>query len=401
MVRYSKDQSFNITSLSKARIESIDLLKGLAMIIMALDHVRDYFHISVHFFDPTDPTHSSLPLYFTRWITHFCAPAFSFLAGLSAFMIGKRKTTNELSGFLVKRGIWLVFIELTIVAFGWNFDLHFRYVSLQVIWSLGISMIFLGGLIHFSKTFILIFSLALIFGHNLLDSTHFDNNILWNILHERNYFHFAVGPNFFSAYALIPWVAVMSLGYYFGQLYDSSFDANKRKKILSGVGISAIAIFFLLKGINQYGDPVSWTRFGEIAKTLMSFSNITKYPPSLQFLLITLGVTILFLAISEKWRGRTVDFFCVFGRVPFFYYVLHIYLIHFIALVVVEVTGYGWQAMILTNFVTRVDTLKGYGLNLWMVYLIWIGIILLLYPLCKKFDNYKQAHKEKWWLSYL
>jgi len=371
------------------------------MIIMALDHTRDYFHISVHFFDPSDPTQSTLPLYLTRWVTHFCAPAFSFLAGLSAYMVGKRKSKKELSGFLVKRGIWLVFIELTIVAFGWSFDPHLGYASLQVIWVLGISMIFLAGLIHLPKTLILVFSCTLIFGHNLLDSLHFDNSILWYILHERSYFQFAVGPTLFSAYALIPWVAVMSLGYCFGQLYDSSFDDDKRKQILSSVGISAIAIFLLLKGINQYGDPIRWIRFDDVSQTLMSFFNITKYPPSLQYLLITLGVTILFLAWSEKWSGKIADFFCVFGRVPFFYYIVHIYLIHLMALVLAELTGYGWQALILHKFISRVDELKGYGLNLWMVYLIWIVVVISLYPICKFFDHYKQTHKEKWWLSYL
>jgi len=388
-------------TIPKTRIVSIDLLKGLVMIIMALDHTRDYFHISVHFFDPTDPAQSTLPIYFTRWVTHFCAPAFSFLAGLSAFMVGKRKSKNGLSAFLFKRGVWLVLLELTIVAFSWSFNPHFSYVSLQVIWALGVSMIFLAGLIRFSKTFILVFSCLLIFGHNLLDSVHFDNNILWYLLHDRSYFHFAAGPNFFSAYALIPWVAVMSLGYYFGPLYDSSIDVGKRKKILSVVGISALAVFFLLKMINVYGDPESWSVFGDVSKTLMSFLNVTKYPPSLQYLLLTLGVTILFLAWSEKWRGKIVDFLCVYGRVPFFYYILHIYLIHFIALLAAELTGYGWQAMILNKFVARVDELKGYGFNLWMVYLIWVLVVISLYPLCKRYDHYKHTHKNKWWLSYL
>ena len=390
-----------MTSLSKTRIESIDLLKGIVMVLMALDHVRDYFHISVHFFDPSDPTQSSFPLYFTRWITHFCAPAFSFLAGVSAYMVGKRKSKNELSSFLVKRGIWLVFIELTIVAFGWSFDPHLGYASLQVIWVLGVSMIFLAVLIRLPNTFILIFSCSLIFGHNLLDSIHFDNNILWYLLHERSYFHFSVGPTLFSAYALIPWVAVMSLGYYFGTFYGNSFSAETRKQILNRVGISAIVLFLILKSINQYGDPVSWTSFDDVSKTLMSFLNITKYPPSLQFLLITLGVSILFLAWSEKLKGKLVDFFCVFGRVPFFYYILHIYLIHLIALVAAEFYGYGWQSMILHKFVVRADELKGYGFSLWIVYIIWIVVIVLLYPICKRFDAYKQNHKEKWWLSYL
>ncbi|MBI1344575.1 MAG: DUF1624 domain-containing protein [Terrimonas sp.] len=386
---------------AKPRIQSIDLLKGLVMIIMALDHVRDYFHISVHYFNPSDPESSTWPIYLTRYITHFCAPAFSFLAGLSAYLVGKRKTKKELSFFLLTRGMWLVFIELTIVAFGWSFDPHLGYVSLQVIWALGVSMIVLAGLIHLPKLFILIFSCILIFGHNLLDSIHVENSIGWYLLHQQHYFQLPIGPEFFSAYALIPWIGVMSLGYYFGQLYESPVDQDKRKKILRGIGVAAIALFILLKLINQYGDPVRWTTYEDISKTLMSFFNITKYPPSLQYLLLTLGVSILFLAWSEKWRGKLVDFFCVYGRVPFFYYILHIYLIHLIALLAAEYSGYGWRILILHKFIGRIDELRGYGFNLWIVYAVWIFVVLALYPLCKKFDRYKQSHKEKKWLSYL
>ena len=388
-------------SINKTRIESLDLLKGLVIVIMALDHTRDYFHAAAFIFDPADPTQSTLPIFFTRWITDFCAPAFSFLAGLSAFLVGKRKSPAELSGFLLKRGLWLVFIELTIITFGWHFDVQFRDFVLQVIWSLGISMILLAGLIHLPKTIILIFSCVLIFGHNLLDTIHFDGNILWSILHERNRFTFADGHYFVTAYSLIPWVGVMSLGYRFGSLFDKSFEAVKRRKILNTVGISAIILFFVLIGINKYGDPVRWTNFDDSSKTLMSILNVTKYPPSLLFLLMTLGATFLFLANAENLKGKMVNFFCTFGRIPFFFYILHIYLIHFIALFVAGFTGFGWQKMILPRFVTKVEELKGYGLNLWMVYLIWISVIILLYPLCKKFDKYKQNHKEKWWLSYL
>ncbi|MFM9837563.1 MAG: DUF1624 domain-containing protein [Cyclobacteriaceae bacterium] len=390
-----------ISSLPKPRIESIDLLKGLVMVIMALDHVRDYFHYSAFFFNPTDPTQTTLPIFFTRLITHFCAPAFSFLAGLSAFMIGKRKSPNELSGFLIKRGLWLVFVEIIIVTFGWKFDIHFRDISLQTIWSLGISMIVLAGLLHLPRLIILVFSCAIIFGHNLLDSVHFSHNILWSILHEQNRFEWMGAHYFVTRYPLIPWAAIMSLGYCFGSLYDSSFDTIKRRRILNGLGIGAFALFIILIAVNKYGDPVRWTNYGEASKTLMSIFNVNKYPPSLLYLLLTLGATFLFLANAEKLKGKVVSFFCVFGRVPFFYYIIHIYLIHILTLLVAEFTGFGWQLMILPTGVNKVEALKGYGLNLAWVYLIWMGIIFLLYPLCKKFDKYKQSHKEKWWLSYL
>lgn len=390
-----------MTSLTKPRIESIDLLKGLVMVIMALDHVRDYFHYSAFFFNPSDLTQTTLPIFFTRFITHFCAPAFSFLAGLSAFMIGKRKSSSELSIFLLKRGLWLVFIELTIVSFGWHFDPEFRRSPLQVIWVLGVSMIVLSGLIHLPKRIILIFSVIIIFGHNLLDGIDIKDNVFWSILHQVNK-HFIDETHYFSTvYALIPWVAVMSLGYCFGSLFENTFDAKKRKIILNGLGLGSMVLFFILIAFNTYGDPVKWTNYGFNLKTVMSIFNVTKYPASLLYLLITLGTSILFLANAENLKGKIIDFFCVFGRVPFFYYILHLYVIHFLALIAAELTGFGWQKMILPSFPTRVEALKGYGFNLVTVYLIWIFVIALLYPLCKKFDTYKQNNKDKWWLSYL
>lgn len=391
-----------MTTLTKPRIQSIDLLKGLVMVIMALDHVRDYFHYSAFFFDATDPEQTTWPIFITRFITHFCAPAFSFLAGTSAFMIGKRKLPAELSSFLFKRGLWLVFVEIIIINFGWKFDINFTHIGLQTIWSLGISMIVLAGLIYLPKKIILAISIVIIFGHNLLDNIHFEGSYLWSILHEYKQFEFIEGHKVLFAYSLLPWIAVMSLGYCFGSLYDSSFEVKKRKRILNNLGIGSLVLFLILIAINKYGNPVQWTNYGITSKTLMSIFDINKYPPSLLYLLITLGGTFLFLANAEKLKGKVVDFFCVFGRVPFFYYILHIYLIHLIAVFAAEFTGFGWQVMVsMPTFATRVEALKGYGFNLITVYVVWIIVILLLYPLCKKFDNYKQSHKEKWWLSYL
>ena len=389
------------TPLNRKRIESIDLLKGLVMVIMALDHTRDYFHYSAFFFDATDPTQTTWPIFFTRFITHFCAPAFSFLAGISAFMIGKRKPIDELSSFLIKRGLWLVFVEIVLINFAWKFDVQFRNIGLQVIWSLGISMIVLAGLIRLPKRMIMLFSIVIIFGHNLLDNIHFEGSYLWAMLHERQKFEFAEGHIVNFAYSLLPWIAVMSLGYCFGSFYDTSFDAQKRKRILNGLGLGSLALFFILIALNTYGDPVKWTNYGNTSQTLMSIFNVSKYPPSLLYLLITLGGSFLFLSNAEKLKGKVGDFFCVFGRVPFFYYIIHIYLIHLMAAFAAYFTGFGWQALVLPTFITRVEALKGYGFNLVTVYIVWIGVILLLYPLCKKFDNYKQSHKEKWWLSYL
>ncbi len=371
------------------------------MVIMAIDHVRDYFHYSSFFFNPTDPTLTTVPIFFTRFITNFCAPAFSFLAGLSAFMIGKRKSKNELTVFLLKRGLWLVFVELVIVNFAWYFDPGFRTVSFLVIWVLGISMILLAGLIHFPKKVIFIFSCVLIFGHNLLDNIHFDDNILWTFLHERGPVLTTPDHTFRVGYAIIPWIAVMSLGYWFGSFYDRTYDPVKRKKLFNIIGFTAVLFFLILRGTNLYGNLLPWEKYNTLEQTIFSFLDLTKYPPSLSFLLVTLGGAFLFLANTENLKGRIVNFFSVFGRVPFFFYIIHLYLIHLFALIVAEFTGFGWEKMILPAFPSRVEELKGFGFSLAVVYLIWILVILILYPLCKKFDIYKQNHKENWWLSYL
>ncbi len=387
-------------TITKPRIESLDLLKGLVIVIMAIHHVRDYFHYSSYFFDPTDPALTNIPLFLSRFLTNFCAPAFSFLAGLSDLMVGKRKSPRELSSFLLKRGLWLVFVELVIMDFGWCFDISFRLFAFQVIWSLGISMIFLAALLHLPKKVILIFSCVLIFGHNLLDNIHFDN-ILWTFLHERKPFLTTADHEFRVGYVIIPWVAVMSLGYWFGSYYNTTFEPSKRRKLFNIIGISALLLFVILRSVNIYGNILPWKDYGNLTQTIFSFFNLSKYPPSLSFLLVTLGGALLFLANTEKLKGKAVNFFCIFGRVPFFFYIIHIYLIHLLALITAEFTGFGWQKMILPALPFRVEALKGFGFNLLIVYLIWFLVIILLYPICKKFDAYKQAHKEKWWLSYL
>ena len=390
-----------MTTIIKSRIESIDLLKGLVMVIMALDHIRDYFHYSAFYFDPTDPMQSTLPIFLTRFISHFCAPAFCFLAGISAFMVGKRKSKSELSSFLLKRGRWLVFIEMTIVNFSWYFDIYFRSPGLLVIGSLGISMIVLAGLIHLDSKFILAFSLLIMIGHNLIDNVHFNGNLLWAILHEFNSFELTDGVDFFVAYPIIPWIGVMALGYYFGAFYDKSNDGIQRKKLFNFIGSASLIAFVILRFTNVYGDSVLFKDFGTASKNMILFLNPSKYPPSLDYLLMTLGFTFLFLANTEKLKGKAVHFFSTFGRVPLFYYILHLYLIHLIALLFAQLSGFGWRTMILEDWVTETPRLKGYGFSLWVVYCVWIVVILLLYPLCKKFDRYKQTHKEKWWLSYI
>jgi uncharacterized membrane protein len=313
-------------------------------------------------------------------------------------MVGRRKSKNELSLFLIKRGLWLVFMELTIISFAWYFDTQFRNFDLAVIWCLGISMIFLAAIIHLPRNLILFFSCVLIVGHNAFDSVHFKDNLLWSILHEFDSFQISETRHLNIFYPIIPWIGVMALGYYFGSFYSQSFDARKRRKLFNTIGIGAILLFVIIRWTNIYGDPSAWQKYDTTAQTIMSFLNVTKYPPSLLYLLLTLGVAFVFLANTENVAGKVVSFFTIFGRVPFFYYILHLYLIRIIGIILAELSGYDWKILIQTSF--EID-LKGFGYSLRIVYLIWAGIILLLYPLCKKFDTYKQSHKEHWWLSYL
>ena len=383
------------------RVQSLDLAKGIILVLMALDHTRDYFHAEAFIFNPLDPDATTWPIFATRWITHLCAPAFSFLAGVSAFFVSRRRSPFELSKFLIKRGLWLLFIQLTVINFAWYFDPEFYRIELDVIGSLGISMIFLAFIVHTPPKFILVLSCLLIFGHNFLDNVHFDGSPWWAVLHESVTFQLNGAYSFAIWYPLIPWVGVMSLGFWFGKFYDKSYDPARRKKEFLLIGLVAIVLFILFRGLNIYGNPTPWVDFDSVSKNLMSLLDANKYPPSLSFLLMTLGPTFLFLAYSENLKGKLVDFFMTLGRVPFFFYIIHLYVIHLLAMLASELTWTGWNTMILKEWVTDVDALVGYGFSLWAVYLIWTFIIILLYPFCKKFDRYKMNHKEKEWLSYL
>ncbi len=387
--------------LKNKRIASLDLLKGAIMIIMALDHVRDYFHYDAFLFDPTDPTKTNIGLFFTRWITHYCAPTFSLLAGVSAYLIGIRKSKKELSSFLLKRGVWLIFIELTVVNFSWFFDIHFQTFGLFVIWSLGISMIFLAAIIHLKLKHILIFSLMVIFGHNALDSVQIGNKIFWSIIHERNFIDLSNGVKLLAAYPILPWIGVMSFGYYIGSFYDRNFSTEKRKKIFFIIGLSSIFMFFIVRLLNSYGNLNNWKSYEHGVQTVFSFLDPAKYPPSISYLLMTLGPVFFILSLAENLKGKIVNLISVFGKVPFFYYIIHIYIIHLLALITAWITGFGWENMIVKGWVTLSPKLDGFGFTLPYVYVIWISIVVFLYPFCNKFSNYKQNNKDKKWLSYL
>jgi uncharacterized membrane protein len=391
------------TMVKSKRIHSIDLLRGTVMIIMALDHVRDYFHSAAFQFDPTDLSQTTPIIFFTRWITHFCAPIFAFLAGASAYLNGTKKTRKELSFFLFTRGLWLVLAEI-ILTFGWTFNPAFPALILQVIWALGFSMMVLSVMIFLPIRLILITGFILIAGHNLLDNIHATGNtpsdFLIAALHEQHFFHehpFSV----MLGYPVLPWIGIMLTGYAFGQLYVPTYDAGKRKKWLTYMGAGAIALFIVVRLINVYGDHSHWSVQKTPVYTLLSFLNVTKYPPSLLYILMTLGPAMLFLAFAEKPLNRLGEKVVVFGRVPMFFYILHIYLIHILAVVAAATSGYKWSDMVLTGWVSMNAQLKGYGYNLLFVYILWIALIFAVYPACKWYDNYKRTHREKWWLSYI
>ncbi|KQC30531.1 DUF1624 domain-containing protein [Flagellimonas eckloniae] len=387
----------------RKRIKSIDMLRGLVMIIMALDHVRDYFHYDAFFFDPTDLTKTNVALFWTRFVTHFCAPVFVFLAGTSAFFVGQRRDKKSLSIWLLKRGLWLLIAELTIIKLAWMFQLDYTTTLLQVIWVLGMSMIFLAGFIYFPKKLMIVLAIIVVCGHNLLDSIAPTTPIssgIWTFLHVFNIVDLG-GFQVFVGYPLIPWIFVMPLGYYFGELYKPSVDSKFRIKRLFQLGLGLTLLFFVLRMINIYGDPYTWSQQESFGLTIASFFNITKYPPSLFYLLITLGPSIIFLALAERWQGKLTDRLVVIGRVPMFFYIVHIYVIHFFAVLAALATGFSFSDMTIDIWVTLQPELQGYGFNLWIVYLIWIILTIAMYPICSWYNDYKTAHREKWWLSYL
>ena len=393
-----------VIKVKTLRIESIDLLRGLVMIIMALDHVRDYFHAQAFLYNPVDLSQTSVSIFFTRWVTHFCAPVFVFLAGTSAFLVGERKGKRELSAFLLKRGIWLLVLEFTIINFSWFFNFKFSLLALTVIWALGIGMIILSAAIHLPYKAIFAIGLAIVLGHNLLDGVHVEGGgagwILWSLLHENPAFPLG---NFiiYIGYPILPWTGIMFLGYCFGKLYGKNADPLERQKILLRLGIGLTVAFVVIRLVNIYGDPSAWSTQATPVFTFLSFLNVTKYPPSLLYVLVTLGPALIFLSFAENFRGKIAGYITALGRVPMFYYILHLYLIHIIGTIAALATGFELSDMVFSTWVTDSPNLKGYGFSLPVVYGVWVFVVLSLFPLCLWYDRYKTSHREKWYLSYL
>ncbi|MBD2448883.1 DUF1624 domain-containing protein [Nostoc sp. FACHB-152] len=386
--------------LRTRRIISIDMLRGLVMVFMALDHVRDFF-TNVRF-RPTDLTQTNIPLFLTRWITHLCAPTFIFLAGVSAYLYfeNRPQTKQELSCYLIIRGLWLVLLELTVVHFGWVFDPTYSFSIAGVLWAIGWSMIVLAALIRMPIPFIATIGILLIGGHNLFDHIYAEQlgrwGWLWAVLHEPKTLTPFPHKNFVIVYPLIPWIGVMATGYVFGTLMKQ--EKTSRQRLFLRLGWGLIAGFVVLRTLNIYGDPYPWSVQKNFYYTILSFINCNKYPPSLLFLLITLGLAMLLLYIFEKRRWIIFQPLVLFGQVPLFFYIIHIWLIHFTA-ILLALPKYGFKAIIMT-FIASPLMPVDYGYGLPMIYNLWIFMIILLYPICSWYRNYKVRYPNKW-LRYL
>jgi uncharacterized membrane protein len=378
----------------RRRVDHVDLLRGLVMVIMVLDHVRAYF--SGAHFDPTDLARTTPALFATRWITHYCAPIFVFLAGASAWIAGTRRTRGELTRFLLSRGAWLIFLELTLITFAWYFTTAWSLGAVaQVIWAIGWSMIALAGLIYLPRWAVAAVGLAMVLGHNLLDGVAPEQfgawAPLWRVLHVSG--PLGIVP-ILGLYPLVPWIGVMALGFLAGPVVFSSEPRDARRLLWTGALLTVG--FVALRWLDVYGDPHPRVLDGSAAVVAMSFLNVTKYPPSLLYLLVTLGPALLALAWLRRARGPLAEVLVTFGRVQFLFYVTHLFLVHALAVGAGVLQGFPGSAM---RTVFK-ELPSGYGFGLPVVYLVWVGVVASLYPLCRRYAALK-ARSRAWWLSYL
>lgn len=389
-------------SSAPSRIASVDLIRGAVMILMAIDHVRVFAGVPAGGPDPA--------IFFTRWITHFCAPAFVFLAGTSAFLYAR--THSDLPKFLLTRGLWLVFLELTFLRVAWTFNFDFgTYALAGVIWVIGWSMIIMAGLVKLPLRFVAILGIAIIAGHNAFDGSFWGmvstlGNDPASALQKILYVGFYAGPvtlgsdgpNLMVLYSIIPWIGVMAAGYAFGTVVN--LEPARRNILCLRIGLGAIALFLLLRGFNLYGDLQPWGSDGPL-HPILSFLNTTKYPASLSFLLMTLGPTIALIPILERARGLFTGWISLFGRVPFFYYILHIPLIHGLALLVsLMKTGEISDWLFANHPMGNPPPPDGYAWGLGLLYLVWLITNVVLYFACRWYADLK-ARRSDWWLKFL
>lgn len=388
----------------KPRISSIDIVRGIVMVIMALDHARDFFHLGAMASNPTDLNTTYPVLFFTRWITHFCAPTFVFLAGTSIYLNMQKKPKKELSVFLLTRGLWLIVVEIIFVRFIFLFNFYFDMIFFEVIWAIGASMICLAALIHLPYRAILIIGLVIVFGHNIFDAFPLQPGhafyVPWAFLRQTAFLPVTPNMSVLVIYPLLPWLGIMCLGFCLGKLFTREYTAEQRKNLLLKIGGAAILLFVIIRFINIYGDPALWSTQKNVVYTFLSFLNVTKYPVSLLFTLMTLGPILILLAFMEG-RGKWTNFFTVYGRVPLFYFLLHFLVIHAISLALfLNKSGRSFSEVDFHFSAGMGGITAEAGYSLLITYLLWAGVVLVLYPVCKWYNKYKSTHSH-WWLSYL
>lgn len=385
------------------RINSIDITRGLVMVIMALDHVREFMHTTSMSQSPTDLQTTTALLFMTRWVTHLCAPTFVFLSGVSAYISFKRSNNlSESRTFLLKRGIWLVILEFTFINFALWYDIHFRLMIMEVISAIGLSFIVLSFLLKIPSRTIGIAGLLIIFSHNLLQAFTIPSNqvviFLNSVLFSPSLTQLTPGFAFYTAYPLVPWLGIMLTGFGSGEFF--ALPAEKRNKIFLKLGLAALFIFIILRFINVYGDSSRWSEQKSALFTFLSFINTTKYPPSLLFDLLFLGIMFLVLFMSEKINNRFTGILSVYGRVPLFYFVIHLFIIHSLMFVMLHLQGFGSNELQFGAF-NNGRPKTGGGVNLSLIYVIWLCVVVVLYPFCKWYGRYKSENVENKILRYL
>lgn len=385
------------------RIHSIDFTRGLVMIIMALDHVRDLMHINSVAQSPTDLATTTPILFFTRWITYLCAPTFVFLAGTSAYLSFRNKGNGSQSkAFLLKRGLFLILIEFTVVNFGLFFDIGFHNIFFEVIAAIGFGFIILSLLLNLSSKTIGGIGLTIIFLHDLFSSilgkpASFASTIL-SPLFSLTAFPVFSNHIFIVAYPPIPWLGIMLVGFASGKIFELTED--RRRKFFLKTGWGALLLFVLLRFINIYGDPSLWSSQKTATYTFLSFMNVSKYPPSLLFCLVTLAIMFLILAFAERGKNRITDIIGVYGKAPLFYFLVHFYIIHTLLILILFLQGFHWSQLEFASGTFGRPKGIPSGVSLPIVFLIWLGVVMILYKPCARYIKYKMTHKQ-WWLKYI
>jgi len=376
------------------RIRSIDALRGLVILLMLVDHAREFFFIHAQVSDPMDVETTSPALFFTRMSAHLCAPVFVALTGLGAWLYGNKHAgggigASAASEFLLKRGLFLVVLELTVVSFAWSFSLTPQIIYLQVIWAIGLSMIALAALVHLPRPVLIAVGLAIVLGHNLLDPITIaagqPGHAIWAVLHDRGFIELPWGGQARTSYPLLPWIGIAALGYAIGPWFVGEQRTRLRRLVLLGVG--ALALFVVLRAINVYGDPTPWAVQATPVQTVMSVLNVTKYPPSADFTLLTLGVGALVLAALEKAPDRLVGLLAVFGGAPLFFYLIHLYGLHLLNLGTLVLFGAN----------------QGDGFGVPGVGWLWLLAAVVAVPCwfaCRWFAGVKR-NSSQWWMKYL